>query len=101
MPTRSLAREFSTMFKAAGYNTSKIHLIRKSSIMWMARGGLSTAQIKSFSRHADQSTSYFRYIQQGILDSELNTADGAVDPIFSIWPPKPAAVTTTLGSSNV
>ena len=55
---------------------------------------------KAFSRHSDQSTSYFRYIQEGILESELYTANGSIDPIFTIWPPKPAAVTTTLARSS-
>ena len=100
MSTRSLAKEFSTLFHHAKYNIQKMHIIRKSSIMWMARGGFSTAQIKAFSRHSDQSTSYFRYIQEGILESELYTANGAIDPIFTIWPPKPAAVTTTLARSS-
>ena len=101
MSTRSLAKEFSTLFQNAKYNTQKMHIIRKSSIMWMARGGFSTAQIKAFSRHSDQSTSYFRYIQERILESELYTANGSIDPpIFTIWPPKPAAVTTTLARSN-
>ena len=41
--------------------------------MWLARSGFSTAHTEAFSRHSDHSTSYFRYILQGILESELYT----------------------------
>lgn len=96
MSTSMLSNELSEMFKEGGYDTSKTHMLRKASIMWMARGGLSAAQIKAFSRHSDKSSSFYRYIQEGILESEMNTLDGGIDVIFSIWTPKPAAVANVM-----
>lgn len=60
------------------YKTLTVHSMRKISIKWMARCGLSTEQMKAISRHSENSSSWYRYIQDGIIDGiDCSTGDDA------------------------
>jgi hypothetical protein len=82
-------KEWSTMitkaFADAGYKGATAYSIRKSGVVWAARCGAKTWQLKNAGRWCDGSTSFDVYIVAGLNSSELATQEGAEDPIRKMW----------------
>ncbi|KAJ1452160.1 hypothetical protein M885DRAFT_569100 [Pelagophyceae sp. CCMP2097] len=74
-----------------------VHSVRKSAIKWASRCYGQDWEIKNNSGHADGSTSWYRYIEEGAMDRAENSlgADNAYrrDPIFSVWTWRPVTFT--------
>jgi len=69
------------------------HSLRKSAVKWGARCFGQDWEIRNNSGHAPKSTSWLRYIEEGVTDrNEATMGDNGTrrrDPIFSVWTWRP------------